>query len=213
MPFDLGDHTALLVPALRLILEVLDEPLDLGQRRPPCRLRQPVRDLLAQDAVGGQPDGVDIARLFQSFVDRWDRRGGVGPEEAALKVAASIAGDDRIKDAPPAVSAVDVAMPQGTTFQHAELVEPDIRVITGAVEMAVPGGPFLIAMGGADRAGHVQHNIPQAIAIMKPVNPLPVQIGQRRPLLGKGQRLGLEPPHLRCRGCLRIDGTATDNLA
>ncbi len=30
MPFDLGDHTALIVPRRRLIFEVLEEPLDLG---------------------------------------------------------------------------------------------------------------------------------------------------------------------------------------
>jgi hypothetical protein len=47
---------------------------------------------------------------------------------------------------------------------------------------------------------------------MKPVDPLPVQVGQRRPVLGQGQRLRLEPPHLRGRGSLRIDSTATDNL-
>jgi hypothetical protein len=47
---------------------------------------------------------------------------------------------------------------------------------------------------------------------MKPVDPLAVQIGQRRPVLGQGQRLGLEPPHLRGRGRLRIDSPAADNL-
>src|SRR3546814_3956677 len=59
MPFDLGDDAARLVPGRRLILEVLEEPFDLGQRRPshgPC---QPMRDLLAQDGVGGQTDGVE----------------------------------------------------------------------------------------------------------------------------------------------------------
>jgi hypothetical protein len=45
--------------------------------------------------------------------------------------------------------------------------------------MSVPGGTFLVPMGGADRAVHVQHDMLQAIAIMKPVDPLPVQVGQR----------------------------------
>ena len=85
-------------------------------------------------------------------------------------------------------------------------------MIAGAVEMPVPGGSFLIAMGRTDRAVHVQHDILEPVAVMEPVDPLPVQIGQRRPVLRHGQRLGLEPPHLRGRGCLRIDGTATDNL-
>ena len=79
--------------------------------------------------------------------------------------------------------------------------------------MPVPGGTFLIAMGRTDRAVHVQHDVLQPVAVVEPVDPLPVQIGQRRPVLRHGQRLGLEPPHLRGRGCLRIDGTATDDLA
>ena len=45
------------------------------------------------------------------------------------------------------------------------------------------------------------------------VDPLAVQIGQRRPVLGQGQRLGLEPPHLRGRGRLRTNSTATYDLA
>ncbi len=49
---------------------------------------------------------------------------------------------------------------QGAAFQHAKLVEQKVRVIAGAVEMAV-------------------------------------QIGERRPVLGRGQSLGLKPPHLR----------------
>ena len=36
VPFDLSDHPARLVPGRRLILEVLVEPLDLGQGRPPA---------------------------------------------------------------------------------------------------------------------------------------------------------------------------------
>ncbi len=48
---------------------------------------------------------------------------------------------------------------------------------------------------------------------MEPVDPLPVQVGQRRPVLGQSQRLGLEPSHLRGRGSLRINGTAAHDLA
>ena len=94
-------------------------------------------------------------------------------------------------------------MPQGTAFQHAELIEQKERVIAVAVEMPVPGSAFLIAMGWADGAVHVQHDILQAIAIVEPVDPFPVQVGQRLPVLGQGQRLRLEPPHLGSRGRLR----------
>jgi len=213
MLFDLGDHPALVLPTLRLILEVLEEPLDLGQRRPPHRARQPVRDLLAQDVVGRQPDGVKVACVFQAFVDRGDRIGGIRPEEAGPTVAASISGDDGVEDVPPVVGAVDVAMPQGTSFLHAELVEKEVRVLAVAVEVPFPSGPFLVVMGGADQAVHVQHDGLQPVKVMEAVDSLPVQVGQRCPVLGQSQRLGLEPPHQRGRGRLRIDSPTTDNLA
>jgi hypothetical protein len=112
-------------------------------------------------------------------------------------------------DVPPAIGTVDVAIAQGAAFQHAELVEQEVRVLAGAVEVPVPGRPFLIAVGRADGAIHVQHDILQPVAIMEAVDPLPVQVGKRRPVLWQGQRLGLEPPHLRGRGRLCIDGPAT----
>ena len=68
-------------------------------------------------------------------------------------------------------------------------------------------------MGWADRAVHVHHDELQAVAIMKPVDPLPAEIGQRPPVLGLGQGFCLEPSHLRCRGRLRIDRPAAHDLA
>src|SRR3546814_4149634 len=91
---------------------------------------------------------------------------------------------------PPAIGAVDIAVTQGAALQHAKLVEQEDGVIAGAVEMPVPGSTFLIAVGGADRAVHVQHDVFQPVAVMKPVDPLAVQIGQRRPVRGQSQRLG-----------------------
>ncbi len=81
-----------------------------------------------------------------------------------------------------------------------------------AVEVPVPSSTFLIAVRRADRAVHVQHDIPQPVLVMKPVDPLSVQIGQRLPVLGQGKRLRLEPPHLGSRSCLRVDSSAADNL-
>jgi len=145
MPFDLGDHTARLVPRPCLILEVLEEPFDLGQGWPSHRPCQPMRDLLAQDVVGGQPDGVEILRLFQPRIDRGDRVGSVGPEEASPKVAASIPGDDGVQDIPPAIGAVDIAVAQGAALQHAEPVEQEVGMVAVAVETPVRGSSFLIA--------------------------------------------------------------------
>jgi len=78
MPFDLGDDAALLVPALCLVMEVFEEPFDLGQRRTSDRPGKPVHDLLAQDGIGGPADDVEVARLFKPCVDRGAGIGGVG---------------------------------------------------------------------------------------------------------------------------------------
>ena len=47
---------------------------------------------------------------------------------------------------------------------------------------------------------------------MKPVDPLPVQVGQRGTVLGQSECLGLEPPHLRRRGRLCIESPSTHDL-
>lgn len=53
IPFDLGNDTASLVSRRRPIFEVFEKSFDLGQRRPAHGPLLPVRDLLAQDVVGG----------------------------------------------------------------------------------------------------------------------------------------------------------------
>jgi len=88
-----------------------------------------------------------------------DRLGGIRPEEAH-EVAPGRPGDHRVEDVAPAIGTVDVAVAvaQGAAVQQAEPDEQEVRVRAGAVEMPVPCGPFLIAMGGADGAVHVQHD-------------------------------------------------------
>jgi hypothetical protein len=49
---------------------------------------------------------------------------------------------------------VDVTVAQGAAFQHAELVEQEVRVVASTVEVPVPGRALLLAMGRADRAVH-----------------------------------------------------------
>ncbi len=100
---DLGNDTAWLVPGRRLIVEILEEAFDFGQRGPPYGPRQPVSDLLAQDSVGSQPDGVEVTRFFQPRGDRGDLVGGVGPEQPQ-DVRRSIPSDHRVQEVPPAAS-------------------------------------------------------------------------------------------------------------
>ena len=50
-------------------------------------------------------------------------------------------------------------------------------MVAGAVEMPVPRGAFMSAMGRVDRAVHAQHDELQTLAIMEPVDTLSIQIG------------------------------------
>ena len=50
------------------------------------------------------------------------------------------------------------------------------RVIAGAAEMAVIGRTFLITMGRADGAVHVEHHAPRRIVVVNPVDPRPRQV-------------------------------------
>ena len=42
----------------------------------------------------------------------------------------------------------DGSINAAAALEHAELPEEEIRVVAGAVEMPISGGPFLAAMGG-----------------------------------------------------------------
>lgn len=79
----LANDVALLVAGCGLEPEFLEEPFDIGQRRPAHRARQPMCDLLAQDLaqddVGGRPEAVKSARRVQSPMGCGDRIKGRGP--------------------------------------------------------------------------------------------------------------------------------------
>ena len=103
--------------------------------------------------------------------------------------------------------------PQGTAFQHPELVEQEERVVAGATEVTVPCGALLFAMGRADRTVHVEHDVLQPSPVEEAVDPLAIEISERRPVTFGRQTFGLEPAHLRRGGCLTIDGTVADHLS
>ncbi len=192
-------------------MEVLVETLHPGLRGAAYGPGWPMRDLLVQDSIGGQPNGMEGAHIFEPFVYPGNCKGGGGAEKPH-EIALGIPGDHRVRNILPAIGAVDVAVAQGAAFQHAEPVEQEKRVVADAVEMAVPGGPFPITMGRADGTVHVQHDVLQPVAIVEPVDPIAVQVGQSRPVLWQSRRIGLEPPHLRRGGRLCIDGAPTHNL-
>src|ERR1035437_1886855 len=84
-------------------------------------------------------------------------------------------------------------------------------MITGAGEVAVVGGAFLVAIGLAHTRVHGEHDTVQRTAAVHPVNPSPAEIGERDKVLCMRKPVGLEASHLAGGGCLlRCSTTAND---
>ena len=92
--------------------------------------------------------------------------------------SASVARDDRLEHAIPAVGAVHVAGAKRAALQIAELVEHKERMIAGAAEVAVPDALFLFAMRRADARIHVEHDASWRTAAVNAVDPSTGEIGK-----------------------------------
>src|SRR3546814_6820367 len=66
---------------------------------------------------------------------RSDRVGSVGPEEASTKVAASISGNDGIKDIPPAIGADDGDRPRRRSEEHTSELQSLMRISYAVVRL------------------------------------------------------------------------------
>ena len=133
-------------------------------------------DVSLEDRVGLEADGVLVALGFQVVVEIGQGKGGIAPKEPPLGPVA-IPRHHRLQHRAPVIGAVDVAGAQHGPFEVAKLVEDEQRVVAGTPEMAVVGRAFLLAMGGADAAVHIQHDHVGRSAGMNRVDPLPREIG------------------------------------
>jgi hypothetical protein len=106
---------------------------------------------------------------------------------------------------------MDVAGAQATSLQVAELVEQKQGMVAGAAEVAVVGRALLVAIGRADARIQVENHLLRRAAVVNPVDPKPVQIGQGGDVVVGRQKLGLEAAHLAGQSSLLGDGSAADN--
>lgn len=74
-------------------------------------------DLFLEYRFLGQPDGIGITCLFQSFVDRRDRVGGIRPEEVAPCVAVKLLASRKLTAACPVTSLTPAARLTCAGFQ------------------------------------------------------------------------------------------------
>ena len=79
---------------------------------------------LLKNSVRFEADGVEETFCFQERVDVRCGKGGI-PSEVTTQVPFPVTLNDRFQNIPSSVSAVDVAGPQGASFQITELVEQE----------------------------------------------------------------------------------------
>ncbi len=84
-------------------------------------------------------------------------------------------------------------------------------MVAGAAEVTVVGRSFLLAVGRADAAIHVEDDPRRRATVMHTVDPSPGKIGKRGEVFLCGQNLRLEAPHLTGLGHLFRDSMATDD--
>jgi hypothetical protein len=160
--------------------------------------------------VGRQADGIADALGLQQLVDLGLGEGGIGPEvEGGAPVA--VAGDHRLQHQAPVFGAVGIAGPKEAALQVAELVEQEQRVIAGAAEVAVPDRAFLLAVGRALRAVHVEDDRAGQLAFVDAVDPGARQIREGFQVDVRRQPIGLEAPHLAARRGHTIEPLTADD--
>jgi hypothetical protein len=109
-----------------------------------------VSDRVFQYRVARKPQGVQETLRLQVLVDLRIRKRSVSTKELR-NCFTTIALHDRLKHRTPVVGAVHVPVTKRDPLQIAMLVEQKQRVIAGALEVAVAGVPFVIAVCRADR--------------------------------------------------------------
>ena len=85
------------------------------------------------------------------------------------------------------MGAMDVAGAQVAPFQIAELIEHEQRMIAGTPEVPIVSCAFLVAMGRADEAIHVEDDHLRRMAVINLIDPHPVHVSQGVNVLIGGQ--------------------------
>ena len=131
------------------------------------RARRMAHQVLGNVAGGGDPANERAeARGMPTLGQAFDEFTEVTPE-----CPVAVTSDHRFQHIAPLVGAVHVAGTKAAPLQIAELIEHEKRVTAGAAEMAVIGRAFLIAMGRADGAVHVEHDHSRQLPRMNPIDP------------------------------------------
>src|ERR1039458_4479400 len=114
-------------------------------------------DAFLKHLIGGESDRGFVTLWFLQLLDLGVCERGVCAEVVA-HLTVPITRDKGFQNLMPAIGGMNVAGSKGASFQIAELVEDEQRMVAGAPEVAVVGRVLLIAETRADTGVHVQHD-------------------------------------------------------
>ena len=121
--------------------------------------------------ICGLADCIEVSFGFQVLIQFLTGEGRVTPEESVDRKA-PVTSNNRFQHRTPFVGAGHIAVAQHCPFQIAELVEAEQGMVTGSAEVTVVQGTFLIPVGLAHGAVHVEDVLLDGLFFMDSIDPL-----------------------------------------
>jgi hypothetical protein len=148
-------HSTLAATRLAFLLqrgpafEACEKAFDLGPRRAANRSAQHMIDMLPQDVVGSQANGIDISCIFQCLIKFRIYIGCIRPKEPHNRPLC-MSHDHWLQERFPAFTAMHVFRSQSTGVQNPKWIEDKIGVIARTSKGTVPCTILLAAVGWAN---------------------------------------------------------------
>jgi hypothetical protein len=149
MPFDLGNNPSGFLLQRGPAFEACEKAFDLGPRRAANRSAQHMIDMLPQDVVGSQANGIDISCIFQCLIKFRIYIGCIRPKEPHNRPLC-MSHDHWLQERFPAFTAMHVFRSQSTGVQNPKWIEDKIGVIARTSKGTVPCTILLAAVGWAN---------------------------------------------------------------
>ena len=143
MPFDFGSNASGFLLQRGPAFEACEEPFALEPRRAANRSAQQVPNMLAQDVVGSQANGIDISCIFQCLIKFRIYISCIRPKERHNRPLC-ISHDHWLQERFPAFTAMHVFRSQSAGFKHPKLIEDKIG---GIARTSKGTGPYAVLLG------------------------------------------------------------------
>jgi len=155
--------------------------------------------------------GVLIPLCFEYVIQLRDGEGRI-PSEELGDVHPAVTFDHGLQYSLPVVGTGDIATAQQRSLNIPVLIEEEQRVVALTFEVAVVGRAFLLAIGRADRAVHVEDQLAGWTPLADSVHPFAGHRQERVEVVRVAQHVCLKTGHLARGGSVPIHGTPSDDV-